>query len=57
MTGLDMTIICEPGRYLMANNGYFLTKVLYEKVNGDRRFVGRVLHILRNDGRVKGQTR
>ena len=39
MTGLDMTIICEPGRYLMANNGYFLTKVLYEKVNGDRRFV------------------
>ncbi len=39
MTGLDMTVICEPGRYLMANNGYFLTKVLYEKVNGDRRFV------------------
>jgi diaminopimelate decarboxylase len=39
MTGLDMTIICEPGRYLMANNGYFLTKVLYEKINGDRRFV------------------
>lgn len=39
MTGLDMTIICEPGRYLMANNGYFLTKVLYEKVNGNRRFV------------------
>ena len=39
MTGLDMTIICEPGRYLMANNGYFLTKVLYEKINGERRFV------------------
>ncbi|MDH5464403.1 MAG: diaminopimelate decarboxylase [Thiovulaceae bacterium] len=39
MTGLDMTVICEPGRYLTANNGYFLTKVLYEKVNSQRRFV------------------
>lgn len=39
MTGLDMTIICEPGRFLTANNGYFLTKVLYEKINGDKRFV------------------
>ncbi len=39
LTGLDMTIICEPGRFLTANNGYFLTKVLYEKINGDRRFV------------------
>ena len=29
----------EPGRYLTANAGYFLTKVLYEKVNGDKRFV------------------
>lgn len=39
LTGLDLTIICEPGRFLMANNGYFLTKVLYEKVNGNKRFV------------------
>jgi diaminopimelate decarboxylase len=34
-----MTIICEPGRFLTANAGYFLTKVLYEKKNGSKRFV------------------
>ncbi|MBD3796736.1 MAG: diaminopimelate decarboxylase [Campylobacterales bacterium] len=39
MTGLDMTILCEPGRFLTANAGYFLTKVLYEKQNGEKRFV------------------
>ena len=39
LSGLDMTIICEPGRFLTANSGYFLTKVLYEKVNVDKRFV------------------
>ncbi len=37
--GLDVTIISEPGRYMMANSGIFLTSVLYEKVNGDKRFV------------------
>ena len=37
--GLDLTILSEPGRYLMANSGIFLTSVLYEKVNGDKRFV------------------
>ncbi|RUM69801.1 MAG: diaminopimelate decarboxylase [Sulfurovum sp.] len=37
--GLDMTILSEPGRYMMANSGIFLTSVLYEKVNGDKRFV------------------
>ncbi len=37
--GLDVTIVCEPGRYLTANAGYLLTKVLYEKVNGNKRFV------------------
>lgn len=37
--GLDLTIICEPGRYLLANAGYFVTKVLYEKENGGKRFV------------------
>ena len=37
--GLDMTILSEPGRYMMANSGIFLTRVLYEKVNGDKRFV------------------
>jgi len=39
LKGLDMTIVCEPGRFLTANGGYFLTKVLYEKTNGEKRFV------------------
>jgi diaminopimelate decarboxylase len=39
LSGLDVTIICEPGRFLVGNGGWFLTKVLYEKVNGDKRFV------------------
>ena len=39
LKGLDLTILSEPGRYMMANSGIFLTKVLYEKVNGDKRFV------------------
>ena len=39
LKGLDLTIICEPGRFLTANGGYFLTKVLYEKQNGTKRFV------------------
>ncbi|MDH4945144.1 diaminopimelate decarboxylase [Sulfurimonas sp. C5] len=39
LTALDMTIICEPGRFLTANAGYFLTKVLYEKQNGEKKFV------------------
>ena len=39
LKGLDMTIVCEPGRFLTANGGYFVTKVLYEKTNGDKRFV------------------
>jgi len=37
--GLDVTLVCEPGRYLVGNSGYFLTKVLYEKHNGVKRFV------------------
>ncbi len=37
--GLDLTIVMEPGRYLMGNSGIFLTRVLYEKRNGDKRFV------------------
>lgn len=39
LKGIDVTIICEPGRFLTANAGYFLTKVLYEKQNGNKRFV------------------
>ncbi len=37
--GLDVTILCEPGRYMVANAGVFLTSVLYEKNNDDKRFV------------------
>jgi diaminopimelate decarboxylase len=37
--GLDLTIINEPGRYMMANSGIFLTRVLYEKENEGKRFV------------------
>lgn len=37
--GVDVTIVCEPGRYLVGECGYFLTKVLYEKNNGVKRFV------------------
>ena len=39
LAGLDLTVVCEPGRYLTANAGYFLTRVLYEKQNGTKRFV------------------
>ncbi len=39
LSGLDVTIVCEPGRFLVGNGGWFLTGVLYEKVNGDKRFV------------------
>lgn len=37
--GLDITVVCEPGRFLVGNCGTFVTKVLYEKINGDKRFV------------------
>ena len=37
--GLDLTVVCEPGRYLLANAGYLLTRVLYEKENAGKRFV------------------
>ena len=37
--GLDITIVCEPGRFLVGNSGTFVTKVLYEKINGSKRFV------------------
>lgn len=39
LKGLDLTVICEPGRFLSANAGYFVTKVLYEKQNGEKKFV------------------
>ena len=39
LKGMDLTIICEPGRFLTANAGYFVSKVLYEKQNGTKKFV------------------
>jgi diaminopimelate decarboxylase len=37
--GLDITVVCEPGRYIVGNAGTFVSKVLYEKMNCDKRFV------------------
>jgi len=37
--GLDVTIMCEPGRSMVGDAGYLLTSVLYEKENGKKRFV------------------
>ncbi len=39
LSGLDITLVCEPGRYLVGDSGFFLTRVLYEKNNGYKRFV------------------
>ena len=39
LKGQDVTVICEPGRFLTANAGVFLTKVLYQKLNLKKRFV------------------
>ena len=39
LSGLDVTLTCEPGRFLVGNSGVFLTKVLYEKNNGKKRFI------------------
>ena len=39
LRGLDVTVAMEPGRFLTANAGHFVTKVLYEKQNGTKRFV------------------
>lgn len=39
LSGTDVTIVCEPGKFVSANSGYFLTKVLYEKTNKSKRFV------------------
>ncbi len=36
---LDVTLLCEPGRYMVANAGAFFTRVLYEKNNESKRFV------------------
>ncbi|MCB1315613.1 MAG: diaminopimelate decarboxylase [Leptospiraceae bacterium] len=35
----DMTIVFEPGRYMVGNAGVLLTRVLYNKVNQSKRFI------------------
>ncbi len=35
----QMTLILEPGRFVSGNSCVFLTRVLYNKTNGDKRFV------------------
>ncbi len=39
MQGLDAKLLLEPGRFLVAQAGALLTRVLYTKQNGDKRFV------------------
>ena len=39
LRGLDVSIICEPGRYIVGKSGVLLSKVLYEKHNGHKRCV------------------
>lgn len=39
MKGLDLTVICEPGRFIVGNSGYFLVSALYEKYSKKKRFV------------------
>lgn len=39
MSGLDATILCEPGRFLVGDSGVLVTTVLYEKKNEFKRFV------------------
>ncbi len=39
LQGTDMTVVCEPGRFIAGNAGYFLTKVLYEKQTKKKRFI------------------
>ncbi|MDL0088745.1 diaminopimelate decarboxylase [Campylobacter gastrosuis] len=39
LKGLDVTIVCEPGRFIVGNAGVLLSSVLYEKFNKNRRFV------------------
>ena len=39
LSGLDVTIVCEPGRFITGAAGVFLTRALYEKQNCGKRFV------------------
>jgi diaminopimelate decarboxylase len=37
--GLEMSKLCEPGRFMVDNDGQFFKRVLYENINGKKRFV------------------
>lgn len=39
LSGLNLHVLLEPGRFLIAQAGVLLTRVLYSKVNGAKRFV------------------
>ncbi len=39
LRGLDLHLLLEPGRFLIAQAGILLTRVLYTKANGAKRFV------------------
>ena len=39
MSGFDAHLLLEPGRFLVAQAGVLLTRVLYTKQNGSKRFV------------------
>lgn len=39
LKGQYVTVVCEPGRFIVGNAGYFVASVLYEKFNGKKRFV------------------
>ncbi len=39
LSGLDITIGLEPGRFLVAKSGELVSSVLYEKMNASKRFI------------------
>lgn len=39
LKGQDVTVVCEPGRYIVGECGELLTSVIYEKKSSDKRFV------------------
>lgn len=39
LQGIDATIVCEPGRFIVGKSGELLVKVLYEKSNEKKRFI------------------
>lgn len=39
LSGLDITIGLEPGRFLVAKSGELVTSILYEKTNQNKRFI------------------